>query len=147
MLIMGAYCAICSNYWHLPLRICHFNIICSAARKISTRIGEKNMNGTVKWFNAKKGYGFATGEDGESYFIHRTQVPEGVMLNDNDPITFDAVETDKGKQAQNLCVGGAGAPAEASVEDEVLVEEESDDEGSTDEESADDEDLTEEKEE
>lgn len=30
--------------------------------------------GTVKWFSAKKGYGFVTGEDGEDYFAHFSQI-------------------------------------------------------------------------
>ena len=30
------------------------------------------MSGTVKWFNAKKGYGFISGNDGKEYFVHYT---------------------------------------------------------------------------
>jgi len=76
------------------------------------------MEGIVKWFNVRKGYGFITGDDNEEYFIHYTQVPEGVKLNENDKVTFEPAETDKGKQAQNIQpVEGGAAPAEESTEE------------------------------
>lgn len=82
------------------------------------------MNGTVKWFNTQKGYGFITGEDENDYFVHYKQLPEGLRLNENDAVVFDAVETDRGKQAQNVSLGsGDSAPAEKAPAEEVHSEE------------------------
>mgnify|MGYP006304804477 CR=1 FL=1 len=60
------------------------------------------MEGFVKWYNRKKGFGFIKGEDNEDYFVHYTQLAEKVFLRENDKVTFEAVDTEKGKQAQNV---------------------------------------------
>ncbi len=62
------------------------------------------MEGTVKWFNGQKGFGFIQGEDGTDYFVHFSAVPEDVRLNEGDKVTFEVVETEKGVQAQNVQV-------------------------------------------
>ena len=62
------------------------------------------MEGTVKWFNSKKGYGFINGDDGEDYFMHHSALGEGVFVKDEDRVSFEAVETDRGKQAQNVAL-------------------------------------------
>ena len=82
------------------------------------------MEGIVKWYNFKKGYGFIKGDDDQEYFIHYTALDKGVFLRENDKVSFDAADTDKGKQAQNVKLvqkasemGGEGAaPAEESQE-------------------------------
>ena len=47
--------------------------------------------GTVKWFNAEKGYGFITGEDGNDVFVHFSAIQsEGFKtLEEGQPVTFD----------------------------------------------------------
>ena len=64
------------------------------------------MKGTVKWFNQEKGYGFITGEDGKDVFAHFSQIQkEGFKtLNENEEVTFDIVEGQKGPQATNIKV-------------------------------------------
>lgn len=84
------------------------------------------MNGKIKWYNYKKGFGFIVGEDGKEYFIHYSQVPQGTKLYEEDVITFDAVDTDKGVQAQNLQVVSSAnknpAPAQEEATQEVPQE-------------------------
>jgi len=67
------------------------------------------MEGTVKWFNLKKGYGFIDGDDGESYFVHNSALTKGKFLKENDRVSFEAVETDKGKQAQKVTLLSKGS--------------------------------------
>ena len=60
------------------------------------------MKGTVKFFNAMKGFGFVAGEDGKEYFVHKSALAEGVQLNENDSVTFDVEEGDRGPKAVNV---------------------------------------------
>tara|TARA_Y100000310_G_C20564214_1_gene754613 strand:- start:479 stop:676 length:198 start_codon:yes stop_codon:yes gene_type:complete len=61
------------------------------------------MKGTVKFFNNEKGFGFiASEEDGKEYFVHTSGINEGVQLNDNDAVTFDVEEGERGPKAVNV---------------------------------------------
>ena len=60
------------------------------------------MNGTVKFFNTMKGFGFITAEDGNEYFVHQTDLKEGVTINDNDTVVFDIEQGDRGPKAVNV---------------------------------------------
>ena len=60
------------------------------------------MNGVVKWYNPRKGYGFIENEEGKDIFVHRTQVPQGTFLNEGDKVTFEIEEDEKGPKAVNI---------------------------------------------
>lgn len=60
------------------------------------------MKGKVKFFNGSKGFGFILGEDGKEYFVHVTGLTEGTKIGDNDAVTFDVVQGDRGPKAVNV---------------------------------------------
>jgi len=65
------------------------------------------LTGTVKWFNAEKGYGFITRDDGQGdVFVHFSAiVGTGYRtLEEGQKVTFDIVEGEKGPKAQNVVV-------------------------------------------
>ena len=64
--------------------------------------GWESMKGTVKFFNSMKGFGFISGEDGNEYFVHRSGLDEGVMLNENDSVEFEVEQGDRGPKAVNV---------------------------------------------
>jgi len=63
------------------------------------------MKGTVKFFNAMKGFGFIAADDGKEYFVHQSALGEGVTLNENDTVEFDVEEGDRGPKAVNVKKG------------------------------------------
>ncbi|EKW98841.1 cold-shock protein [Ligilactobacillus saerimneri] len=60
--------------------------------------------GTVKWFNADKGYGFITREDGNDVFVHFSAIQgEGFKtLEEQQHVSFDVEEGQRGLQAVNV---------------------------------------------
>ena len=65
------------------------------------------INGTVKWFNSEKGFGFIEPENGgKDVFVHFRQINNSgngrVSLEDGQKVTFVITEGDKGLQAENV---------------------------------------------
>ena len=62
--------------------------------------------GTVKWFNAEKGFGFITSEEGKDLFVHFSEIKKDGFktLEEGESVTFDVKDGDKGPQAANVTV-------------------------------------------
>jgi len=62
------------------------------------------LEGTVKWFNQRKGYGFITTQDGRDVFVHYSNISgEGLKtLDEGQLVSFDVVEGEKGLRAENV---------------------------------------------
>ena len=60
--------------------------------------------GKVKWFNAEKGYGFITADDGTDIFVHYSAIQgEGFKtLDEGQAVSFDVSQSDRGPQAANV---------------------------------------------
>lgn len=63
-------------------------------------------NGTVKWFNERKGFGFIEQEDGTDVFVHHSSINATGFknLNEGDKVTFSVEQGQKGPAAVNVTV-------------------------------------------
>ena len=59
--------------------------------------------GTVKWFDPEKGYGFILKEDGQELFVHKSAL-DGGHLNEGERVEFEIGEGSKGPIAENVKV-------------------------------------------
>ena len=61
-------------------------------------------NGTVKWFNDRKGFGFIEQENGEDVFVHHTAIQSDGFrtLQEGQSVKFEVTQGQKGLQAQNV---------------------------------------------
>ncbi|MCM2258052.1 MAG: cold-shock protein [Vicinamibacteria bacterium] len=62
------------------------------------------FEGTVKWFNESKGFGFLSREGGKDVFVHHSAIKgEGFhTLNEGERVRFDVVDSPKGPRAENV---------------------------------------------
>ena len=64
---------------------------------------EIKLKGTVKFFNKTKGFGFILNEeDDKEYFVHISNITDGVEISDGDAVTFEVEEGDRGPKAINV---------------------------------------------
>ena len=60
--------------------------------------------GTVKWFNDRKGYGFISRTEGEDVFVHFSNIAQGGFrsLEEGDKVTFEVEQGERGSHAVNV---------------------------------------------
>lgn len=67
------------------------------------------MEGTVKWFDKKKGYGFISSQDSRDVFVHYTAFAQDGLktLDEGQSVCFEIIQGEKGPRAQNVTVKNA----------------------------------------
>ena len=58
------------------------------------------INGTVKFFNTRKGFGFIEGEDNKDIFVHASNLID--QIKDGDKVSYELEDTEKGPSAINV---------------------------------------------
>jgi CspA family cold shock protein len=93
------------------------------------------MDGKVKFYNMKKGFGFIQGDDGKDYFVHHTGLKNGVFLKNDDIVSFEATQNDRGLAAKdvNLIKKGSEVEGSASFKGKKSEEKKDDDQEFSDE--------------
>jgi CspA family cold shock protein len=78
--------------------------MCGGLLFISCQEDHPMANGTVKWFNADKGFGFITQDNGPDVFVHYSAIVETgyKSLNEGDQVEFQITQGPKGPQAQSV---------------------------------------------
>jgi cold shock protein len=76
----------------------------SSQQKLKIETGNKLEQGTVKWFNDAKGYGFLSRQSGDDVFVHFSAIQSSGFrsLQEGQAVHFDVVKGPKGFQAENV---------------------------------------------
>ncbi len=69
---------------------------------LQNNIKSDTMKGTVKMFNAARGFGFITGEDGKDVYVHNTSIEGGATLAVGDKVEYEVVQGERGPAAKSV---------------------------------------------
>lgn len=64
--------------------------------------GVKMVEGTVKFYNEVKRFGFIAGDDGKEYFVHSSGLKEGTTIREGDKVKFEVVQGERGPKAEQV---------------------------------------------
>ena len=84
--------------------------------------------GTVKFFDSGKHFGFINGDDGKSYYFHESQVAQGTRVTDGDRVSFTPAHGERGPKAENVKKLAKAEAKEAESEPEKSEESEASEE-------------------
>ena len=76
--------------------------IAKAAQANLSKEGSKMIEGTVKFFNAMKHFGFIAGDDGKEYFVHSSGLKPGTSITEGDKVSFKPAQGDRGLKAEDV---------------------------------------------
>lgn len=68
---------------------------------------DKRQTGSLKWYDAQKGYGFVLGDDGADYYIHKSEITSAALSTKGEPVSFIPAESSRGLCAQSLVFDNA----------------------------------------
>lgn len=80
------------------------------------------MEGKVKFFNNEKGFGFIESEDGKDVFVHITKLEGLTTLEENQTVTFEVEQGDRGPMAVGVKLSENSEDAEESEDTEEAEE-------------------------
>ena len=77
----------------------------TTAKPVQVNLRKEVINmveGTVKFFNGMKHFGFIAGDDGKEYFVHASGLKEGTSITEGDKVSFKVVQGDRGPKAEGV---------------------------------------------
>jgi cold shock protein len=92
----------------IPIRVNRLRVFSPASvlERENRHLEQEDLvpKGKVKWFNAQKGYGFITGDDGQDVFVHYSAITGSGFrsLQEGESVEFEVAQGPKGLQAANV---------------------------------------------